>query len=519
MLIDVAACRAGLDKDDAHGCYQLASRGALVSRGEGPSRQGQGPDGIPAGQGRPAPAGRIHKAALLDGVQRSRAPEHLCQRHRQGGRLRAGFVAGLPFELDRFQLEAIDALDEGRSVVVAAPTGSGKTVVAEYAVARALAEGGKAFYTTPLKALSNQKFADFSRRLGAAQVGLLTGDNSINGDAPVVVMTTEVLRNMVYAGSACSRGPALRRARRGPLPPGPLPWPGLGGSHHPPGAGGRPGLPVGHRFQRRRTGGLGRHGARLDQPPSSRSAGPSRCETCCSSVSAPVVEAGAGTALGKGSQARPAGRSGRRGRLALLPTFVDGRPNPEAWLSRQQPRGLAGQAPLQRSVRPPAVRDSGAAGRRGHAAGDLFHLQPGRVRRGGAPVLDERPSPDQCPGAPPGPCHRRGGDRPPLWPRPLGPRLRQLAGRPRGGLRGPPRRPGAAVQGSGRALLLRRARQGRLRHRDPVARRQHAGPFRGDRKARPSSAASAWSRSRPASTPSSRGVPGGAAPTRSATPS
>ena len=103
--------------------------------------------------------------------------------------LRAEFLSGLPFELDPFQLEAMDALDEGHSVVVAAPTGSGKTVVAEYAVARALASGAKAFYTTPLKALSNQKFSDFSRRYGAAQVGLLTGDNVINGDAPVVVMT------------------------------------------------------------------------------------------------------------------------------------------------------------------------------------------------------------------------------------------------------------------------------------------------------------------------------------------
>jgi ATP-dependent RNA helicase HelY len=111
-----------------------------------------------------------------------------------------------PFPLDPFQLRAIDALDEGRSVLVAAPTGSGKTVVAEHAVARARSEGGKAFYTTPIKALSNQKFADLARRHGADNVGLLTGDNSINGDAPVVVMTTEVLRNMIYAGSPALDG-------------------------------------------------------------------------------------------------------------------------------------------------------------------------------------------------------------------------------------------------------------------------------------------------------------------------
>ncbi len=140
--------------------------------------------------------------------------------------VRAAFVASLGFELDRFQTEGLDALDRHQSVVVAAPTGSGKTVVAEYAVARARAEGAKAFYTTPLKALSNQKYAELVRRHGAASVGLLTGDNAINGDAPIVVMTTEVLRNMIYAGAGALVGLRyvvldevhyLQNAYRGPV--------------------------------------------------------------------------------------------------------------------------------------------------------------------------------------------------------------------------------------------------------------------------------------------------------------
>lgn len=105
------------------------------------------------------------------------------------------------FDLDPYQVEACKALEAGKGVLVAAPTGSGKTIVGEFAVHLALQQGRKCFYTTPIKALSNQKYADLVRRYGADKVGLLTGDNSVNSEAPVVVMTTEVLRNMLYAGS------------------------------------------------------------------------------------------------------------------------------------------------------------------------------------------------------------------------------------------------------------------------------------------------------------------------------
>ena len=118
----------------------------------------------------------------------------------------AAFRALYDFDFDDFQVEACQALSAGRGVLVAAPTGSGKTVIGEYAVHLALAQGRKCFYTTPIKALSNQKYADLVRRYDSRTVGLLTGDNSINGDAPVVVMTTEVLRNMLYTGSPALSG-------------------------------------------------------------------------------------------------------------------------------------------------------------------------------------------------------------------------------------------------------------------------------------------------------------------------
>ena len=111
------------------------------------------------------------------------------------------FEALYAFPLDPFQVEACHEIEEGRGVLVAAPTGSGKTVVGEFAIHLARATGRKCFYTTPIKALSNQKFHDLVERYGPEDVGLLTGDNVVNGEAPIVVMTTEVLRNMLYAGS------------------------------------------------------------------------------------------------------------------------------------------------------------------------------------------------------------------------------------------------------------------------------------------------------------------------------
>jgi len=139
----------------------------------------------------PSPAERYAASRLRQAAERSEL-----------GRFRDD----VGFDLDPFQVQACEALEGGSGVLVAAPTGAGKTVVGEFAVHLALASGRKAFYTTPIKALSNQKHADLSARFGAEQVGLLTGDTSVNGDAPVVVMTTEVLRNMLYAGSPALAG-------------------------------------------------------------------------------------------------------------------------------------------------------------------------------------------------------------------------------------------------------------------------------------------------------------------------
>lgn len=112
------------------------------------------------------------------------------------------FISQFDFGFDDFQMAGCHAVEEGRSVLVAAPTGAGKTVVGEFAAFNSLAKGQKCFYTTPIKALSNQKFHEFVERFGEDRVGLLTGDTNINSDAQIMVMTTEVLRNMLYANSS-----------------------------------------------------------------------------------------------------------------------------------------------------------------------------------------------------------------------------------------------------------------------------------------------------------------------------
>ena len=112
------------------------------------------------------------------------------------------FSESFDFPLDEFQIQSLHCVEDGRGLLVAAPTGAGKTVVGEFAAFLALEQGKKCFYTTPIKALSNQKFAEFVAKFGEENVGLLTGDTNINSEAPILVMTTEVLRNMLYAGSS-----------------------------------------------------------------------------------------------------------------------------------------------------------------------------------------------------------------------------------------------------------------------------------------------------------------------------
>ena len=131
------------------------------------------------------------------------SPSEKFAQHKEGSKFprTARFANTFPFPLDDFQIAGCRALEDGKGVLVAAPTGAGKTIVGEFAVELAINSNTKCFYTTPIKALSNQKYSELVNKYGEAKVGLLTGDTSINSEAQIVVMTTEILRNMIYANS------------------------------------------------------------------------------------------------------------------------------------------------------------------------------------------------------------------------------------------------------------------------------------------------------------------------------
>jgi ATP-dependent RNA helicase HelY len=136
------------------------------------------------------------------GTMSTPAAAYAAAKKRGAHPITTAFVQTFDFEFDPFQISACHAVEEGKGVLVAAPTGAGKTVVGEFAAYYALQAGKKCFYTTPIKALSNQKYSEFAEKFGEDRVGLLTGDTSINSEAEILVMTTEVLRNMLYAGSS-----------------------------------------------------------------------------------------------------------------------------------------------------------------------------------------------------------------------------------------------------------------------------------------------------------------------------
>ncbi len=298
---------------------------------------------------------------------------------------RADIIERFPFRLDRFQLDAIDALDAGHHVVVAAPTGSGKTVVAEYGIEATRRDGRRAFYTAPLKALSNQKFRDLRASYGAGEVGLLTGDNAIDGDAPTVVMTTEVLRNMIYARSSAlddlglvvlDEVHFLQDTYRGPV------W----------------------------------EEVIVHLPPHVRL-------VCLSATVSNATELAAWIQTVRGPTTpvvelrRPVRLHDNylvgdrtNDRLHLLPTFVGSRPNPDAArldAVRRAPRVAppppgAGQW-ASGAVHPWPARDRRPAGPARDAPGDRVHLQPQPVRRGCSLVPGSRSAPDDPGGTGPDP--------------------------------------------------------------------------------------------------------------------
>ena len=385
--------------------------------------------------------------------------------------------AGLyEFGLDPFQVRSCHVVEEGKGVLVAAPTGSGKTVVGEFAVHLALETGRKAFYTTPIKALSNQKYHDLVARYGVDRVGLLTGDTSVNGEAPVVVMTTEVLRNMLYAGSGTLTGLGyvvmdevhyLADRSRGAV------WEEV--IIHLPDSVALVSLSAtvsnAEEFgewletvrgdtvtivEERRPVPLYQHvlvGRRM-----------------LDLFATTDVDAAAGFV----KEGAPGQRRARPDRPRRLGEHADARPayaEGPAAARRPTPRG---QRPTR--LDPEPGRRARPARRRRPAARDRVHLQPGGMRRGGRAVPALGHPADDARGARRDPRLRRGGVRRPPGRGPGRPRLPRLPRRPHPRPRGPPRRDAAGVQAVRREALPARPVQGRVRHRDARARHQHAGP-------------------------------------------
>ena len=325
-------------------------------------------------------------------------------------RLRARFVAEHAFPLDDFQRRALDALDAGRSVLVAAPTGAGKTLVAEYAIAAALESGDEDLLHDAAEGAVEPEVRRLRPppRRGRTS-GCSPATTSINGDAPIVVMTTEVLRNMIYAGSPALDRPALRRARRGALPPGPRPRRGVGGGDHP------PARPRSRSWRSRRPSRTPRRSRRGCRPcaarprRSSRSAG--RSSSCTSTWSASAAPSA----------------------LHLLPTFVeDGgelRPNPVAARldGRGPTRGARARRP--RLYKPWRTEVVERLADERMLPGDRVRVLPRRLRPGGRAVPRRRDPAHRLRRARRAAAHRRRAPRGARRRRPRRARLRRVARR------------------------------------------------------------------------------------------
>ena len=427
------------------------------------------------------------------------SPAEAYQRFRSGQATPelSAFADGYGFVFDDYQREACAHLEGGSGVLVAAPTGAGKTIVGEFAVWLALQRGRKAFYTTPIKALSNQKYADLVRRHGSANVGLLTGDSSINSEAPVVVMTTEVLRNMIYAGSSTLDNLGfvvmdevhyLADRFRGAV------WEeviiGLAESIQLIALSatvsnaeefgdwlsevrGQMAVVVSERrpvplFQHVLVGKRlydlfadeAAHGRRPAQPGDRRG------------------QPGAGQGQQGGGATRPrrlaatpgTQRQGQAGdRVRQRAVRWRGPPLPDRWPWRTTPLAGGGVA----------ARSGAGAGRRGAAAGDRVHLLPAGLRCRGRPAARLRHPADHRRGAGRAGRDRRSARGRTVRRRSAGARLRPIRRGAAAGDRGPPRRHAACLQGGRRGGVRQRPGQGGVRDRDVGPRHQHARAQRG----------------------------------------